>query len=231
MALLWYHTILRPFYALDGCNVKAGVDASLQLIEESEVEYKDSAIFLFFRGRVKRLNVSFGPHCKQSLDTSKLFQSEIPEALQAFQMSVDNSTQRELKILSMHEVGWCHLIQLNYPQANSTFQNLMKASRWSKTFYAYLASICAGSCDVLKDSVLLQEILELLDNGPKSSQLEEFLRRRFKLFKKEPEALLDKNVVFWKLLIYEVLYLWNTLPSCSTESIRNIIFGELKRKP
>lgn len=59
LALLWYHTIVRPFYALDGSNVQAGVAMASQLIEETGDDYQHSALFQFFRGRVHRLNVSF----------------------------------------------------------------------------------------------------------------------------------------------------------------------------
>lgn len=55
--MLWYHTIVRPFYALDGSNVQAGVDAAFQLLQESEAEFSQSALFLFFKGRMNRLNV------------------------------------------------------------------------------------------------------------------------------------------------------------------------------
>nr|CAH7769327.1 unnamed protein product [Callosobruchus chinensis] len=58
LSLLWYHTIVRPFYAIDGTNVQAGVECSEQLLKESEAEFAQSALFLFFRGRVCRLNVS-----------------------------------------------------------------------------------------------------------------------------------------------------------------------------
>lgn len=58
LALLWYHTIIRPFYALDGLNVKAGVEAANLLMQESEQLYADSALFLFFKGRIYRLDVS-----------------------------------------------------------------------------------------------------------------------------------------------------------------------------
>lgn len=57
LALLWYHTIVRPFYALDGRNVQAGVEVSKQLLDESKEIYQDSALFLFFTGRVHRLSV------------------------------------------------------------------------------------------------------------------------------------------------------------------------------
>lgn len=55
--MLWYHTIVRPFYALDGRNVQAGVEISKQLLEESKEVYCDSALFAFFWGRVHILSV------------------------------------------------------------------------------------------------------------------------------------------------------------------------------
>lgn len=59
LALLWYHTIVRPYYAIDGYNVQAGVDAACTLLKASEEEYGKAALFLFFGGRVSRLNVSY----------------------------------------------------------------------------------------------------------------------------------------------------------------------------
>lgn len=49
---------MRPFYAIDGNNVQAGVDVARTLLKESEEEYGKSALMLFFSGRVSRLNVS-----------------------------------------------------------------------------------------------------------------------------------------------------------------------------
>lgn len=57
LALLWYHTIVRPFFALDGSNVQAGVEAAQNLIRESQPDFGQSALFLFFKGRVERLKV------------------------------------------------------------------------------------------------------------------------------------------------------------------------------
>ena len=58
LALLWYHTIVRPFFALDGSNVRAGVEAAQYLITESQNDFGQSALFLFFKGRVERLKVN-----------------------------------------------------------------------------------------------------------------------------------------------------------------------------
>ncbi|CAL4075673.1 unnamed protein product, partial [Meganyctiphanes norvegica] len=55
LALLWYHTVVRPFFALDGAHIRAGVEASLLLLKENDMNYSNSALFLFFRGRTLRL--------------------------------------------------------------------------------------------------------------------------------------------------------------------------------
>ncbi|RZC32640.1 tetratricopeptide repeat protein 39C-like [Asbolus verrucosus] len=204
LSLLWYHTIVRPFYAIDGSNVQAGVNAAMQLLQESEAEYGQSALFLFFRGRCNRLK------------------SDIPTALKSFQLSVDNASQREIKILALHEVGWCHLIQLDYCAAENTFTYLKSWSRWSRAFYSYLAGICCGSCENSSNYANIKEIKTSTVSGSKGNQLDEFLCRRAKCCPSDDDVLAKLPSVFWKLLVYEMLYLWNALPSCSPENIENI---------
>ena len=57
LALLWFHTIVRPFFGLDGSNVRSGADAAQRLIDASKGDFSDAALFLFFQGRVDRLKV------------------------------------------------------------------------------------------------------------------------------------------------------------------------------
>lgn len=59
LALLWYHTIVRPFYAVDGHNICAGAEAANLLILETKDDFTNSSIFLFFKGRIHRLKVNW----------------------------------------------------------------------------------------------------------------------------------------------------------------------------
>ena len=59
LALLWFHTIVRPFFGLDGSNTKSGSDAAQRILEASKAKFGDAALFLFFQGRVERLKVRF----------------------------------------------------------------------------------------------------------------------------------------------------------------------------
>ncbi|CAH1984671.1 unnamed protein product [Acanthoscelides obtectus] len=205
LSLLWYHTIVRPFYAIDGTNVQAGVECSERLLKESEAEFSQSALFLFFTGRVCRLN------------------SDIKGALKSYQQAVQNSTQREIKILCTHEVGWCHLIELDYPKAGNSFALLKCSSRWSRSFYNYLAAICAGACEDKEQFQLFKDISQMTLIMPKGTQLDEFLARRAKRCPATIETVIAKKPVYWRLLVFEMLYLWNAIPSCNNENISTII--------
>ncbi|XP_066253168.1 uncharacterized protein [Euwallacea similis] len=209
LALLWYHTIVRPFYAIDGVNVQAGVEAAMVLINESKKEFANSALFLFFAGRTHRLN------------------SDIPTALQSFQMATDNANHREIKILCFHEIGWCHLIELEYQEAMGTFVYLKQASRWSRCFYVYMTAICCGSIGDFSNYAIFDE-LRKMSGSSRSGQLDEFLTRRLKCCPKDSEDAKNFSDVFFKLFVFEMLYLWNALASCSLENIEVVVSECLK---
>ncbi|XP_024872887.1 tetratricopeptide repeat protein 39C-like isoform X2 [Temnothorax curvispinosus] len=204
LSLLWYHTIVRPFFALDGSNVKAGVAAAKQLIAECHAEFQNSALFLFFAGRMERL------------------ETNVDAALEAFGKAVDVATQREVKLLCLHEVAWCHVIRLSYDEAYRSLLQLQQQSRWSKGFYAYLAMVCCGAngkFDILLS--LYSKILPWFHETKSESQLDVFIMRRMpKIVDKETGH--PYTVLYYKLLVYESMYVWNALPSCTKESLREI---------
>lgn len=67
-------------------------------------------------------------------------QGDISAALVAYRGALQVSPQRELQLLALHEVAWCHLLQLNWVHAQGAFANLKRESRWSKSFYAYISA-------------------------------------------------------------------------------------------
>lgn len=40
--------------------------------------------------------------------------------------------------MSVSVSGWCSMIELNFEDAYMSFERLMKESRWSQCYYAYL---------------------------------------------------------------------------------------------
>lgn len=65
LALLWYHTVVRPFFALDGSDNRAGLEEAKEILRRKEAAYPNSSLFMFFKGRVQRLEVrAAGGGCK-----------------------------------------------------------------------------------------------------------------------------------------------------------------------
>lgn len=205
LSLLWYHTIARPFFALDGSNLRAGVNDAKQLITECHPEFNNSALFLFFAGRIERL------------------ESNVNGALQAYAKAVEASNQREIKLLCLHEVAWCHLIRLSYEKAYKSLTQLRQQSRWSVSFYAYLAIVCCGAIgkfDIVASSY--RKILHCDNRMSKETQLGLFVLRRIpKLLDQETGQ--PYTILYYRLLIYELLYLWNAMPSCSVDLLQGIL--------
>lgn len=143
LALLWFHTIVRPFFGLDGCNIKSGVEAAQRLLDASRPEFADSAIFLFFQGRVERLKVRrlIIKRERDYLPTTVFHpQSNFGVALRSYERALGVSAQREVRLLCLHEVGWSYVLLLQWEKAAQAFLTLKRESRWSKSFYCYLSS-------------------------------------------------------------------------------------------
>jgi len=196
LALLWFHTIVRPFFGLDGSNVRSGADAAQRLIDASKGDFSEAALFLFFQGRVDRLKSNFSG------------------ALVSYEKALSMSAQREVRLLCLHEVGWSYVLLLHWEKSSMAFLQLKNESRWSKSFYCYLSAVCLGAFgDIAK-------CLELAEETPKLSrrsghQLERFLLRR------AHQMIDDCNVLdqdYCLLLAYELLYLWNALGACLKHS-------------
>ncbi|XP_052891685.1 tetratricopeptide repeat protein 39C-like [Anopheles moucheti] len=209
LALLWYYTIVTPFFALDGSNLSLEIAAAQELIDEANGQFAKSSLFLFFRGRVERLK------------------SNIQDAIRAYELAYRSSAQREIKLLCLHEIGWCRLIQLDFGTAMKNFNELKLCSQFSKSFYSYLTAICEGSFGQFSNLVKWRtEILELINRSPqKDSQIERYIfRRSLKLPRAESgEQPKYRSSLYWKYLVFEMLFLWNTLSSCNEEQLESMV--------
>ncbi|XP_066538086.1 tetratricopeptide repeat protein 39C-like isoform X2 [Hoplias malabaricus] len=200
LALLWYHTVVQPFFALDGSETEAGLLAAKAILQNKEAEYPNSSLFLFFKGRVLRL------------------ECQISKALTSFNSALElASDQREIQHICLYEIGWCSMIELSFTEAFRAFDRLRTESRWSQCYYAYLTGVCQGAagdldgaCGVLKDAARLFR--------RKHNQIEQFSMRRAEDLRKLPPTR-DRCA----MAAIEVLYLWKALPNCSTSKLQLMI--------
>ncbi|XP_052708904.1 tetratricopeptide repeat protein 39C-like [Crassostrea angulata] len=198
LGLLWYHTILRPFFALDGANdYSAGTTDAERIIEEKEAEFQQSPLFLFFRGRIHRL--------RKQTDKSLEFYQKALEAAKG---------QREVELMCQYELGWVNLMKLQWRESLQAFTRLKEETKWSKCYYTYLMGVSLGALgDVKGGYEILKEVPGLLKK--KNNQIEAYVSRRAEKMKKAAPS-----QEYCRLLCLELIFLWHALPTCTAEELQ-----------
>ncbi|KAK7126754.1 hypothetical protein R3I94_018066 [Phoxinus phoxinus] len=197
LALLWYHTVVQPFFALDGSDSRAGLLEAKAILQKKAMVYPNSSLFIFFRGRVQRL------------------ECQINSALASFQDALEfASDQREIQHVCLYEIGWCSMIEMNFEDAFRSFERLKNESRWSQCYYAYLTGVCQGAAGDLEGAkAVFRDVQKLFKR--KNNQIEQFALKRAEKLRKVP---LTRELCI--LGIVEVLYLWKALPNCSSSKLQ-----------
>ncbi|XP_035527414.1 tetratricopeptide repeat protein 39C-like isoform X1 [Morone saxatilis] len=199
LALLWYHTVVQPFFALDGTDTQAGLMEAKSILQQREAIYPNSSLFMFFKGRVQRL------------------ECQISSALTSFRDALDlASDQREIQHVCLYEIGWCSMIELNYTEAYKAFERLKTESRWSQCYYAYLTGVCQGATGDLEGAVSVFKDVQRLFKR-KNNQIELFSMKRAEKLR---STSLSKELCI--LSVIEILYLWKALLNCSTTKLQTM---------
>ncbi|XP_039184458.1 tetratricopeptide repeat protein 39C isoform X2 [Crotalus tigris] len=199
LALLWYHTVVRPFFALDGSDTKAGLQEAEEILQKKEAAYPNSSLFMFFKGRIQRL------------------ECQINSALTSFNTALELATdQREIQHVCLYEIGWCSMIEMNFKDAFESFERLKNESRWSQCYYAYLTAVCQGATgEVNGAQTVFKEVQKLFKR--KNNQIEQFSVKKADRFRKQKPT---KQLCV--LASIEVLYLWKALPNCSFTNLQHM---------
>ncbi|XP_010783611.1 tetratricopeptide repeat protein 39C [Notothenia coriiceps] len=224
LALLWYHTVVQPFFALDGSDTQAGLMEAKSILQQREAIYPNSSLFMFFKGRVQRL------------------ECQISSALTSFRDALElASDQREIQHVCLYEIGWCSMIELSYREAYRAFERLKTESRWSQCYYAYLTGACRGATGDLEGAITVFKDVETFFKR-KNNQIELFAMKRAEKLRTPS---LSKELCI--LSVIEILYLWKALPNCSTaklqtmsqvlqgiddascEGLKNLLLGSINR--
>uniref|UniRef100_H2L6X6 Tetratricopeptide repeat domain 39C n=1 Tax=Oryzias latipes TaxID=8090 RepID=H2L6X6_ORYLA len=196
--------LVLPFFALDGSDTHEGLLEAKAILQRKSLVYPNSSLFMFFEGRVQRL------------------ECHINSALTCFHDALElASDQREIQHVCLYEIGWCSMIELNFEDGFRAFERLKNESRWSQCYYAYLTGVCQGaSGDLDGANGVFKDVQRLFKR--KNNQIEQFaVKRADRLRKVSPTRELCI------LGIIEVLYLWKALPNCSSTKLQIMNQGYL----
>ncbi|OQV13538.1 putative Tetratricopeptide repeat protein 39C [Hypsibius exemplaris] len=131
MTLIWFHTVIQTYYAIDEDQMQEGIDSAGVLLEGLDNPLRASPLVQFFDCRLMRYKGNFDG------------------AIQSYTSSLESSTYvKEINVLLHHEIG---ILRFHLQEWNSSIDHLLKCfheGRWGKILYAYLIGLCYG---VMKD--------------------------------------------------------------------------------
>lgn len=94
-----------------------------------------------------------------------------------------------------------------------------------ESLHYIIFAVCYGADGKFDDLLTIYgKIFYWFHEMNREAQLGAFILRRM-------PKLIDENtgrpytILYYKLLVYELLYLWNAMPSCSVESLHGILWG------
>jgi len=204
MVLLWYATMATPLFGLTEADVLIDNADTERVLEKNLKKYPDSSLFTYYKGKYARTILK-----------------DSDRALAHFQKSAELiASVREIQLISIYEVGWIHLQNLDYALALPQFEQLHKESRWSKSFNSYICAVLSGCMGKFSEAnALVKEALKAIAaQKRKSNPLEQMAAKRIDYMKKNGV----KSKEMCKVLVVELLYLWACFPFCKQKALKKI---------
>lgn len=207
LILLWYATIATPMFGISEGDLQISNEDTKLILEKNLKRYTKSSLFLYMKGKYNRAIVR-----------------DLSASLGNYEEALANSNHiREIQLISMYEIGWIHLCQLDYPKALENFEVLQKESRWSKSFSTYICAVLTGAQGKFAPAnAYVKEAIKIFNSQPKKNNpIELFAMRRNEYLKKNS----IKSKELCELLVIELLYLWVNLPYCDESVLTRMLQG------
>ena len=124
------------------------------ILRKNLLKYPKSSLFLYMEGKYNRTVLR-----------------DLSLSLASYQLAAKNSEHiREIQSISIYEMGWLYLMNLDYAKADEQFEILHKTSRWSRSFSTYICAILHGSMgDFLKANQYVKDAIKILAANTRKS--------------------------------------------------------------
>lgn len=205
MVLLWYSTTATQLFGIGEGDVIISKEDTKQILDKNLAKYPKSSLFLYLKGKYQRS-----------------LMLDLDGSLASYELAAEYASHiREIQLVSIYEIGWIHLTNLDYEKALEKFVLLHKESKWSKSFSTYICAILNGCLgNSTQANQLIKEALKIIASQTrKSNPIELFAQKRCEYFKKN--AINSKHIC--ELLVIELLYLWVCFPYSGEENLKKML--------
>ena len=185
---------------MSGLNYQ-GLEEASQLLQGLPESLSLSPVALYFEGLLFRCKGNF-TNATRSLNMAL----EKPLAHQEMMMFCD------------YEIGWCYLLEMKWNLAIQAFVRVKDATVWSQCFYVYLIGVVHGVQGNASEAVVYFRYVPSLVK--RETPLSVFLIRKATFCSQAPPTDTESLV-----LLLEIIYLWECLPTCSLVTLSCLLQG------
>lgn len=205
MVLLWYSTVATPLFGISEEDIRISDEDTKLILERNLTKYPESSLFFYYKGK----------YCRSVM-------RDLVASLEYYERASANISHiREIQFISIYEIGWLHLQNLDYEKALASFDILSKESKWSRSFNGYISAILSGANGNFPQANLyIKNSLKILAaQNRKKNPIELFAMKRLEYFKKNTINKTD----LCELLCIELLFLWICFPYCTTDKLEKML--------
>jgi hypothetical protein len=143
-----------PLFGVSEAETQISNEDTKQILEKNLGKYTKSSIFLYMQGKYNRTILR-----------------DLELSLASYQVASQNSAHiREIQSISIYEMGWLYLMDLDYTKAFEQFEVLHKTARWSRSFSTYICAILHGSMkDFAKANQYVKEASKILASNTRKN--------------------------------------------------------------
>ncbi len=175
------------------------------ILERNLAKYPKSSLFLYMKGKYHRSILR-----------------DMAGSLASYELAANYSSHiKEIQLISIYEIGWLYMQQLNYVKALEYFEILHKNSKWSRSFGTYICAILHGANGnfALANQYSKEAMKILAAQTKKMNPIESFALKRNEYIKKNP----IKSKTFAEILVCELLYLWVCYPYMDEKHLKKAL--------
>ncbi|XP_075248817.1 tetratricopeptide repeat protein 39C-like [Convolutriloba macropyga] len=200
IVLLWYYLLAKPLMCANAEDLEIGFQVAEEILAQSTHSLPESSwIHSFFKGKLFILRL------------------DVDRGLELYTISKDycGGDFEKIQVLLVFEIGWCWVIKCDYHKAVEYFSTIKDCSYWSEGLYPYVTALCLGTFGDMKQAMsMIKKVAMIKKKHPNNSEY--YVISRSKLaYNIEVNKTQTSH---YKLLLLEMLYLWNHLALLSAEN-------------
>ncbi|XP_050541611.1 tetratricopeptide repeat protein 39C-like isoform X2 [Daktulosphaira vitifoliae] len=152
------------------------------------------------------------------------FKGQVAKSIKAFEAASRINIYENWNAMCKQELGFMYAMCLKWDASFQCFLNAAESSSSMRSYHYFLAAACAGTLGLSnKVKLMLKYVVKTMREETKVEFYSSFVGKKSTDIIKQLKKRMDVNKSYYKLIIYEVLYVIYGVSMLSTDTLNTII--------